>query len=191
MEKLSQKFIVALERDLKRVSEKDRNPNFIVSVEEVIKAHYLICSRFETEEGKSALYGIRDYNLLVSALSRQVVIFSGEEKYTNPLDKCATLYFGLVKNHAFHDANKRIALLTALYALAKIGRYPTNYQDEFERLTVLIASSGLPKGEEVEIISGLLGEYAPQNRIESESETDLMLALINAYEEPLRRLGDE
>lgn len=191
MEKMSQKFIVALECDLKKVSEKDRNPNFIVSVEEVIKAHYLICSHFETEEGKSALYGIRDYNLLASALSRQSVIFSGEEKYTNPLDKCATLYFGLVKNHAFHDGNKRIALLITLYALAKIGRYPTNYQDEFERLTVLIASSELPKGEEVTKISELLSNYAPFNPIETENDTELMTDILKAYEEPLRKLGDE
>ena len=56
------------------------------------------------------LIGVRDLNLLGSAIGRQSASFGGKTKYTNPVDICATLFYGLVKNHSFSDGNKRTAL---------------------------------------------------------------------------------
>jgi death-on-curing protein len=133
----------ALKGDLLKIKEKDKNTGFIVTVEDVIKAHYFVCDYFESETGERSLYGIRDYNLLVSAISRQNVCFEGKEKYKSPIEKCATFFYGLVKNHAFHDGNKRTALLSTLYFLTKIGRHPTRNQKEFEELTVRVAANKL------------------------------------------------
>jgi death-on-curing protein len=55
--------------------------------------------------------GIRDQGLLESALNRPVNLAA----YGNPdVFECAAAYaFGLAKNHAFVDGNKRIAFLAA------------------------------------------------------------------------------
>ena len=143
MESLPTHLHEALERDLLKIQDRDKNPEFIVSVEDVIKAHYFICDYFESETGEESFYGIRDYNLLVSAVSRQKVCFGGIDKYESLLEKCSTFFYGLVKNHAFHDGNKRTALLSLLLFLTKIGRHPTKNQKEFEELTVRIAANQL------------------------------------------------
>lgn len=52
-------------------------------------------------------------------------------------------FFGLIKNHAFHDGNKRTALLVGLYHLYKIGRIPKVKQREFETLAVRTAGNRL------------------------------------------------
>lgn len=64
-------------------------------------------------------------------------------KYSQPLDICATLFFGLVKNHAFSDGNKRTALLTLLYQLDGYGYCPSVSQKDFEKLVVAVASNEL------------------------------------------------
>jgi death-on-curing protein len=51
--------------------------------------------------------------------------------------------FGLVKNHPFHDANKRTAFLTALLHLQKIGRTPIISHQEFEDFTVDVSDDRL------------------------------------------------
>lgn len=51
--------------------------------------------------------------------------------------------FGLIKNHPFHDANKRTAFLTSILHLQKIGRTPTISQEDYEDFTVAIAENSL------------------------------------------------
>lgn len=53
------------------------------------------------------------------------------------------MIFGLVKDHPFHDANKRTALLVLLYFLKKIKRAPTVTQKLLEDLIVDIAKGNL------------------------------------------------
>lgn len=144
----------ALKRDLLKIEDKDKNDSFVITVEDVIKAHYFVCDYFESETGVQSLYGIRDYNLLVSAISRQNICFAGKEKYKMPVEKCATFFYGLVKNHAFHDGNKRTALLATLYFLTKIGRHPTKNQKEFEELTIRIAANKLNSYSQWERFNG-------------------------------------
>jgi len=92
---------------------------------------------------ESFLAGLRDHNLLASALSRQVVGFGGKLKWSNPLDIAATLFYGLAKDHAFHDGNKRIALLMLIKALLNAGRVANCPPKEFELLTVAVAANNL------------------------------------------------
>lgn len=53
--------------------------------------------------------------------------------------------FGLVKDHSFHDGNKRTALLILLYQLQLYGYYPKPNFKDFEKLVVTVADNGLPK----------------------------------------------
>src|SRR5690606_13656372 len=87
--------------------------------------------------------GPKDMNMLHSALSRQFTEFGGTPKYKERIDVCATLLFGLVKNHPFYDANKRSGFLISLLHLQKIGRTPIVEQVEYEDFVVHISSSNL------------------------------------------------
>lgn len=65
--------------------------------------------------------GIRDKSLLDSALSAPFQSFGEIEPYPSLYQKAARLAFGLIKNHAFLDGNKRIGTHTMLVFLALNG----------------------------------------------------------------------
>ncbi len=65
--------------------------------------------------------GIRDEGLLDSALETPFQSFGGEELYPSIQSKAARLCYGLVKNHAMLDGNKRIGAHTMLVFLAING----------------------------------------------------------------------
>lgn len=136
---------IALKNDYERYTKVIHNEDydeFLIKPDDVLRAHYLIADYFISND-EDVLYGVKTPDLLYSAINRQEVFFDGKSKWNTPLDKCATLFYGLVKNHAFHDGNKRTALLITLYNLHLIGRTPTENQKEFEQLTVKIASNSL------------------------------------------------
>jgi death-on-curing protein len=85
---------------------------------EVITAHRLIESTFPDVES-----GIRDKGLLSSAVHRQFTGFGEFEKWTTSYQKMATLFYGIIQNHAFVDGNKRTALLVLLLHLRKNNLY--------------------------------------------------------------------
>ena len=89
------------------------------------------------------LVGIRSYDLLNSAICRQTVSYGGVKKYKDPIEICSTLFFGLVKDHAFNDGNKRTALLTLLNQLQLYGYFPKNKIKDFEKLVVSVAEGSL------------------------------------------------
>lgn len=130
--------------DMKNCQDLQISPNYI-NISDVIKAHYILADFFTDPSSPVAsekmLVGVRNYNLLGSAIGRQIVEFGGKVKYTERLDICATLFFGLTKNHAFHDGNKRTALLVLLYQLQKYGYYPQNKFREFEKLVLVVADN--------------------------------------------------
>lgn len=58
-----------------------------------------------------------DVALADSAVARTRAGFAGQEFYPTVEAKAASLLFGLARNHAFIDGNKRIALLATLQFL--------------------------------------------------------------------------
>lgn len=116
--------------------------NALLSEYEVMKAHYYLSDYF-LSEGESVRFGIHDFNLLSSAVSRQRVSFGSVVKWEEPIQKIATLVFGIDKNHAFNDGNKRTALLSMLLALKKVNRQVSCSKKEFETLLVRIAANEL------------------------------------------------
>ena len=65
--------------------------------------------------------GVRDYNLLDSALETPFQSFGGEELYPTIQAKAARLGYGLIKNHCMIDGNKRIGTHAMLVFLALNG----------------------------------------------------------------------
>ena len=65
--------------------------------------------------------GVRDYNLLDSALETPFQSFGGEELYPTIQAKAARLGYGLIKNHCMIDGNKRIGTHAMLVFLILNG----------------------------------------------------------------------
>jgi len=119
--------------------------NFLLTPHDVIDAHFLICDYFiEKGEGIGAI-GPRDINLFLSAIARQHTGYSGVSKWKNDFERCATVFYGIIKNHPFHDANKRTAFLSSMYYLWKLNRIPCVRHKVFETLTIRVAENQLLK----------------------------------------------
>lgn len=144
-----------LPNDLKREYEFQirNNPDLeglehpLINLSDTFRAYFILVHYFtdssSEEETERMLVGIRSVDLLASALSRQIVSFEGRLKYRDPLDICATLFFGMVKNHSFSDGNKRTSLLILLYQLHLFGYVPTAPKKEFEKLVISVAKDSL------------------------------------------------
>ena len=106
-----------------------------IELEVVLAIHESQLSRF----GGSA--GIRDQGLLESALARpkQHFHYGGETS----IPRLAAAYcYGIAKNHAFIDGNKRVAFLTAYTFLRDNG-----YQMTAEQTDVVLTILRLAAGE--------------------------------------------
>ena len=84
--------------------------------------------------------GIRDMGLLESALESPFQSYGGEELYPSIQAKAARLCYGLVKNHAMIDGNKRLGCHVMLVFLALNG-YDMKYaQKELSDLILDVAA---------------------------------------------------
>lgn len=116
-----------------------------IGLHEVLRAHFLIADFFVEQDYRIGGIGPRSVDLLHSAIYRQFVSFGGKDKWPGMYEKCATLLFGLVKDHPFHDANKRTAFLVTLFQLTRLNRTPRVSQREFEDFIVDVADNRLAK----------------------------------------------
>lgn len=67
----------------------------------------------ELVEKYGGSFGVRDENLLESAIFQPFVTFGGLDLYESVFDKAAVLLRSLVKNHPFLDGNKRTGIAAA------------------------------------------------------------------------------
>ena len=105
-----------------------------LSLEQVLKLH----SQLVEISGGSD--GIRDESLLESALNAPFQSFAGVEVYPFIQQKAARLCYGLVKNHAFIDGNKRIGAHVMLVFLA-LNNIELDYtQQELSNVILEVAS---------------------------------------------------
>lgn len=112
----------------------------ILSELDVFNAHFALADFF-VSTGEEARYGILNFGLLSSAVARQSVGFNGQCKWNDDESKVSTLAFGLDKNHAFNDGNKRTALLCLLLALHRKKRHLVCKKKKLETLLVRIAAN--------------------------------------------------
>jgi death-on-curing protein len=80
-------------------------------------------------ESSGGEFGVRDFDLLDSALQSAYQTFDGNELFPTKEEKAARLGFGLVNNHAFVDGNKRIGLLVMISFL-ELGGIRINATDD-------------------------------------------------------------
>jgi len=105
-----------------------------LNVEAVVALH----AKLIEESGGS--HGLRDFGLLESAISRAENKVNYDPEAT-VASVGASLSWGLIKNHAFIDGNKRIGL-GALAVFLKLNGFALTCSVEDEVATVLRAAAG-------------------------------------------------
>lgn len=109
--------------------------------EQVVKLHSSLI------EKTGGMDGIRDQNLLDSALKSPFQTFGGNELYPDIFDKASQLCYSLVENHPFADGNKRIGVHLALLFL-RLNNVTIEYsQIELIDFGLSIASGKMNKDE--------------------------------------------
>jgi death-on-curing protein len=91
--------------------------------------------------------GVRDENLLASAVLTPQSSFGGKSPYADLVEIAGAYLFYLCGNHPFIDGNKRTAMMAAIVFLRLNEIEPAPDSDEWERLVLDVASSKLDRGE--------------------------------------------
>ncbi|MCD7748024.1 MAG: type II toxin-antitoxin system death-on-curing family toxin [Firmicutes bacterium] len=108
-----------------------------LSKEQIINLH----SALIAETG--GIDGVADDSLLDSALNAPFQSFGGFYQYPSIYQKAARLGFGLVKNHAFIDGNKRIGAHSMLIFLELNGISLVYNQNELSDIILRVADGSV------------------------------------------------
>ena len=122
-----------------------KDPRFL-TVEEVQYLH----QRALTKYGGAP--GLRDNNLLKSAVNAPKHTFGGEFLHNSLQAMAATYWYSLVQNHAFVDGNKRVGLYAVNAFLELNGLELCLTDDEAEEITFAIAKHELSKQDLIELL---------------------------------------
>jgi len=87
----------------------------MISIEDAFKIHLVLAEKF------GGAIGIRDKNLLESALSRPYQTFDKKELYKSPIEKATALIERMINNHPFLDGNKRFGYVSMRLLLLEAG----------------------------------------------------------------------
>ncbi len=146
-----------------------------LNVDEVTNIHVGLVELFARENDPIAPSGVRDVNLLDSAINRPRTSLGTSkeftEKYTSVLQKAAALFHSLVKNHPFHNGNKRTALVSLLIFLDR-NNYILDTTDD-------------------ELFDFVIGTARPTNTGEGQAAVDQEVLIIQEWiDNHARRVTD-
>jgi len=109
----------------------------MIDIQEILVIHDTLIVQFGGSNG------IRDYNLLVSAINRPFTGTGDTEFYPTIHEKAAALIESIVKNHPFVDGNKRTGYVMMRLFLLNNGFDIQASQDEKYTFVIRIASGSL------------------------------------------------
>ena len=102
--------------------------------------------------------GVRDENLLASAVNTPFQTFMGNDLYPSIYDKAAQLCYGIANNHPFTDGNKRTALHSMYVYLIINGFDIMATQQDVENMIIDVASGNMTNTE--------LAQWLRENTVE-------------------------
>lgn len=102
--------------------------------------------------------GVRDENLLASAVNTPFQTFMGNDLYPSIYDKAAQLCYGIANNHPFTDGNKRTALHSMYVYLIINGFDITATQQDVENMIIDVAAGNMTNVE--------LAQWLQKNTVE-------------------------
>jgi death on curing protein len=91
------------------------------------------------------LNGVRDENLLASAVLTPQSSFGGKSPYADIVEVAAAYLFYICNNHPFLDGNKRTAMMAAIVFLRLNGMEPLPDSAKWEKLMLDVAASKLDR----------------------------------------------
>lgn len=112
-----------------------------LSLSEVLEIHQDQITRY------GGSLGVRDLELLKSALGMPAATFGGKYLHTDIYEMTAAYLFHIVKNHPFIDGNKRVGAVAALVFLALNGYDFTASQEKFADFVLSVAKGELDKAD--------------------------------------------
>ena len=86
-------------------------------------------------------FSTRFPNSLESCLATPFQTFGGKSLYPIFLAKASTLFYLMIKNHPFHNGNKRIAMTTLFLFLYKNNKWLKADTQKLYNFTIWVASS--------------------------------------------------
>ena len=89
--------------------------------------------------------GLRDHNLLVSALAQPRVTVGGKYAHKTFFDKAAAYGFHISRNHPFVDGNKRVAFVLMDIFLQRNGWELVAHEEDAYSVMIDLASGKLSK----------------------------------------------
>ena len=115
-------------------------PSFL-SFAEVLEIHQDQILRYGGDTG------IRDIELLKSALGTPPATYGGQYLHTDIYEMAAAYLFHLVNNHPFVDGNKRVGLVSALVFLRINGYDFEASEDELTEIVLGVACGEVNKAQ--------------------------------------------
>ncbi len=114
---------------------------FHLSIDVVREIHAEALKQF------GGLKGVRDENLLASAVLTPQSSFGGKSPYTDIVDVAAAYLFYICRSHPFLDGNKRTAMMAAIVFLRLNGIEPQPDSERWEKLMLDVAASRLDRDQ--------------------------------------------
>ena len=115
-----------------------KEPVFL-GLDEVIEIHHDQISRY------GGLSGIRDIELLKSAIAMPAASFGGEHLHKNLYEMAAAYLFHVTRNHPFIDGNKRTGAVASVVFLLMNGIELNAEEDSLEKMVQLVAEGKTDK----------------------------------------------
>ena len=112
-----------------------------LTAEQILFLH----ARLTEETGGS--HGVRDINLLLSAVARPQASFNDQDLYPDIFTKAAALMDSLIRNHPFIGGNKRTGISAAGLCLRRNGYRLAASNTDLEMLTLQVtrAEKSIPE----------------------------------------------
>ncbi len=127
-------------------------PNIQFTLQDIYELHTQLENAFVLSSG------VRDENLLASAVNTPFQTFMGNDLYPSIYDKAAQLCYGIANNHPFTDGNKRTALHSMYVYLIINGFDITATQQDVENMIIDVASGNMTNVE--------LAQWLQKNTVE-------------------------
>jgi len=118
----------------------------MIDIDDILIIHEFLINKF------GGIHGVRDHNLLQSAVARPFQTFDKKDLYKSHSEKAAALIESIVTNHPFIDGNKRTGwVLMRLYLMENGLDIRASQADKYN-FVISIASNKLPFHEVVDWI---------------------------------------
>ncbi|MCK5343111.1 MAG: type II toxin-antitoxin system death-on-curing family toxin [Candidatus Heimdallarchaeota archaeon] len=109
----------------------------MIDIEDILNIHQFLINKF------GGLHGVRDIDLLKSAIGRPFQTFDKRDLYKSPVEKSAAIIESVVGNHPFNDGNKRTGYVLMRLYLMEQGMDIRASQKEKYDFVIAIASGNL------------------------------------------------